>query len=141
MYLKNTTSKPNIEPVAVCCSVLQCVAVCCSALRCSMLQRVAYTSRTQRANKTPLTCCSMLQYVAVCCSMLQYVAVCCSMSQYVAVCCSMWRMLRCSKLQRVAYTLRTQRANKTPLICCSMLQYVAVCCSMLQYVVVPCSVL
>jgi len=35
-----------------------------------------------------VTCCSVLQYVAVCCSVLQCVAVCCSVLQCVAVCCS-----------------------------------------------------
>jgi len=65
-----------------------------------------------------LSCCRMLQCVAVCCSVLQCAAVCCSVLQCVAMCCSVLQCVAvcCSVLQRVA-------------VCCSVLQCVAACCS------------
>ena len=44
----STISSPQLQCVAVCCSVLQCVAVCRSVLQCVAV------------------CCSVLQCVAVC---------------------------------------------------------------------------
>ena len=66
-----------------------------------------------------MSCCSVLQCVAVCCSVLQCVAVCCSMLQFVAVCCSVVWSRSNVLLQCVA-------------VCCSVLQCVAVCYSVLQ---------
>jgi len=70
-----------------------------------------------------LSCCSVLQCVAVCCSALQCVAVCCSALRCVAVCGSVLQCVAvcCSALQCVA-------------VCCSALRCVAVCCSVLQFV-------
>ena len=70
-----------------------------------------------------LSCCRMLQCVAVCCSVLQCAVVCCNVLQCVAVCCSVLQCVAacCSVLQCVA-------------VCCSVLQCVAVCCSVLQRV-------
>jgi len=62
----------QINPQAVCCSVLQCVAVCCSVLQCVAVR------------------CSALQCVTVRCSVLQCVAVRWSVLQCVAVCCSVY---------------------------------------------------
>ena len=122
---------PQIERVAMCCSVLQCVlqsvavsihtykrcvlqcvALCYSLLQCASV----YCFVLQRV----VVCCSILQSNAVCCSVLQCVAVCCSVLQCTAVCCSV--------LQCVA-------------VCCSVLQCVAVCCRMLQRVAACYSVL
>ena len=95
--------------------VLQCVAVCCSVSRnCS--------SRGMQHDANVLQVyCSVLQCVPVCCSVLQYVAVCC----IVAVC----------------HVIVSLEGCGLKLICCSMLQCVAVCCSVLQCVAVRCSVL
>ena len=80
----------------------------------------------------------LLQCVAVCCSVLQCVAECCN------VCCSMFQKrtsserdhteaIRCGTLsnvlQRVAVFCMALQACCRELMCCSVLQCVAVCCS------------
>jgi len=76
--------------------------------------------------------------------MLRCVAVCCSVSQCVAV--------RCSALQCVKDTFKSDdiifikhrkacvHIRRKKLLCCSVLQCVAVCCSVLQCVAMCCSV-
>ena len=121
-----------MQCVAVCCSVLQCVAVCCIELhRSSASHRrdssfECSTSQTQHTSMPfstiehaqvvrhirRMSCCSVLQCVAVCCSVLQCVAVCCSVLQCVAVCCS-----QCDSLGEIARHVDV------------VLQRVVVCCS------------
>ena len=75
-----------LSPVAVCCSVVVCeccsmvflshVAMCCSVVVCeccSMFQCAALRS-SDLYYGVLITCCSVLQCVAVCCSVLQCVA-------------------------------------------------------------------
>jgi len=81
--------------------------VCCSVSCCSVLQCVAV-----RCSVSWVCPSTTLQ---VCCSVLQCVAVCCSVSW---VCLSTMLQVCCSVL------------------CCSVLQCVAVCCSVLQCVAV-----
>jgi len=86
----------------------------------------------------------VLQHVAVGCRVLQGVAECCRVLQCVA--------LYCSVLQHVVDTLRACSSSMTIgtlataffvslMMCCSVLQCVAVCCSVLQCVAVYHSVL
>jgi len=121
--------KQRRQPVAACCSVLQCVAVCCSVLQWATCNKEATTSNSHPSQSSFNSLIRSIS-VAVCCSMLQCVAVCCRVLQYVAVCCS---MLQC-------ITLQFRQSN--PLYpCCNMLQCVAVCCSVLQCVAVCCGML
>jgi len=113
-----------------------------------------------------ITCCSVMQWVAVSCSELQWVAVSCSELQWkcthidasahhllqcIAVSCSelQWVAMSCSELQW-KYThidasahhdgaRRRRLPNTHVAVWCSELQCVAVCCSVLQWVVVSCS--
>jgi len=119
--------------VAVCCSVLQCVAVWCS-----VLLRVAVESTNIAANLNES--CPEYEWAilhvwmhqvwmhhAHCkeshlhSSVLRRVAVCCSVLQCVAAC-----VLRC--------------AYWSTLLCCSVLQRVAVFCRLLQYGALQCVV-
>jgi len=95
-------------------------------------------------------CCSVLQCVAVCCSVLQCVAVCCSVLQCVAVtvctyCAShnvryMRTLCDSKEVGKHTYFARNARfthymqtmCDSKELVCCSVLQCVAVCCSVLQ---------
>ena len=88
-------------------------------------------------------CCSVLQCVAVCCSVLQYVAACCSVLQRVAACCTKRsKQLGANHLQITLNLdeLVMDRAWCSVMwfdtmffvVCCSVLQCVAVCCSVLQ---------
>jgi len=112
--------------VAVCCRVLQCVVTgCCSVLQCCVCV-------------WQFMFCSVLQYVAVCCSMLlQGVVTCYKLHSAVymyggscgAVCCSVLQCVVagcCSVLQRCVC--------RWYVMCCSILQSVAVCCSVLRMV-------
>ena len=60
---------------------------------------------------------------------------CCSVLQYVVVCCSVQQQARCGQ-EHWHETARMMR-----LVCCSVLQCVAVCCSVMQYVAACCSLL
>jgi len=77
----------------------------------------------------------------MCCSVLQYVAVCCSMLQYVAVCCSVLQQRDPQYTAHVDYLHITHRYVLCVVVCSSVMKYVAVRYSMLQYVAVCCSVL
>ena len=130
----------------MCCSVLQCVAVCCSVLqfvtKCCGVHLCTY-----------MRLVSALQFVAVCCSVLQCVAVCCSAMTHVcvAVCGSVlqvfagnifsmqshssWQcvavresVLQC--LYRKYLVIVSMQSHGSPLVCGSVLQFVAVCCSL-----------
>ena len=68
--------------------MLQCVAVRCSVLQCGNLSETAVLGLQCCVAKRHVSCCSVLQYVAVCRSELQCVVVCCSELQCVALCCS-----------------------------------------------------
>jgi len=102
--------------------VLQCVAVCCSVLQCAAV------------------CCSVLQCVAVCCSVLQYVADLQSRLTKFS-----FELLLLGCCQKVVGPLDVEPLRccyiGNVIVCCSVLQCVAVCCSELQCVAVCCSVL
>ena len=147
------------------CSVLQCVAVRRSyhcnapqhtATHCNTLQYTAthcntttYYNALQHTNMGTRMweiafCCIWVlhsemhygdtkQFRVVCCSMLQSVAVCCSLLYSVAVCCKTHRMLVLPGPFYLTYL--------KCVVCCSVLQCVAVCCRVLQCVAVCCSVL
>ena len=111
-------------------------------------------ARNQPCSVSRLNCHSVLQCVAcvaVCCSVLQCVAVCCSMLQCVAACCGVYGsvshldshilILCCNMGECVARNQSCSVSRLTVIVCCSVLQCVAVCRSMLQCVAVCCSVL
>jgi len=117
------------EFMCSCCSVLQCVAVCCS--KCSVLQCSAVNSHQM----TPVSLCVP---VAVCCSkcsVLQSIlsrrplCVCVILLQGVAVCCSVLQQMQCVAV------FCSQFSADDPCVfvwsCCSVLQCVVVCCSVL----------
>jgi len=143
----------------VCCSWLQCVAAC----------RASVNGVSAR-----LLCCSVLQRDAVCCSVMQRAAqvfrallqgscvavycLCCSVllvlqciGACVAVCCNVLHcvvqilthvgLLCCSVLQWVAVGCSVSHKSRGYLCKALVLQCVAVCCSALQCVAVRCSVL
>ena len=109
----------------MCCSVLHCVAVSDFMVRLAV-------------------CCSEMHCVAVCCTVLQCLTLWCVLLcvcrafveclYFVAVfgsapalwCVSQCVVVSCSVLQSVA-------ARRRYGVSCSVLQYVAVCCSMMQY--------
>jgi len=147
--------------------VLQCVlqsfAVCCNdAFQCvavwySLLQRGVVAHALMPIAPIGMTCCSVLQRVAVCiagcCSRLQRrVSVCCNVIQYVATWCSStcshadWAY-RCGVLQ--FWVVCFNNVLQSVAECCSVLQWhalsrrlylsvwhVAACCSALQSVAV-----
>jgi len=135
----------RMRPVAACCSVqcvLQCLfCVAVSVVCCSVLQKFDHLARS-----TSVFC--MMQCVAVCCSALQCVAVCCSVYfdygvlQCVVLWCVavlIWFIVCCSVLQS-HYTI--MRALNWCVLCCSVLHYLCglLCCSVLQCVAVRCRV-
>jgi len=102
----------------LCCIALWCVAECCSVLYCLLL------------------CCSVLWYVAVCCGMLQCVAVCCISFSCVALRCGALPLALIGRDVWVYLCWATCRGGGDVLInvvCCSVLQCVAVCCSVLAH--------
>jgi len=130
--------------VAVCCSVLQCVPVCVSTVfqqhrdarvceSMSMYVFTVYLESVGRYTTRLYTSC-----VAGCCSVLQCVTVRCMGWHGVAVygcvlqCVTVW----CSVLQCIlrAYIDTPCNSTRSALLCCSVLQCVAVCCSVLQCV-------
>ena len=141
------------QRVAVCCSMLQYVAVCCKEGSAKALERGLVLSQTQVESQRVAVCFSMLQYVAVCCSMLQYVAVCCKESsakalerglvlvqtqvlvlvqtqvefQRVAACCSSLQCVVKRQYESIVASF-CDGADTDRILCCSVLQYVAVCC-------------
>jgi len=136
-----------VQCVAVCCGVSRCVVGCCSVLRyvavcCSVLQCVARSVLRCVAVFAMCCCgaCGVLHCVAACCSVLQCVAVCCA--ECVAMCCGVcgvlqcvaWSVLRsvavfavcCSEL-RPNFLTRREDEMRRKVVCCSVLQCVAVC--------------
>ena len=139
------TCSPGVACVVVCCSVMQSAAKCCGVLQCA-LQCVCFSKNKVLNGTMPSPfvmvpddrVLQLLQCVAVCCSVLQCVAECCN------VCCSMFQKrtsserdhteaIRCGTLsnvlQRVAVFCMALQACCRELMCCSVLQCVAVCCS------------
>jgi len=129
-----------LQCVAVCCRVLPCVTVCYSVLQCVAVS------------------CRVLQCVTLCCSVLQCVAVCCcwvyspSYALLVAVCYSRWAstsaVCNLPPSERERERERERRVGAaagrilpTHILCCGVLQCVAVCCMVLQCVAACCSVL
>jgi len=111
--------------VAVCYSVLQCVAV--------FLQCVTVESRSDGCHAAwcAVVCCK-------CCSVLQYVAVCYSMLKRVEEClCPWFRRYSVITLRTIVtmivYVAPTHSVQCAicVIVCCSVLQCVAVCYSML----------
>jgi len=115
MSLQFARPSSALLPLLVCCSVVQCVAVCCS-----VMQRVAVSCRVLQSVASVAVCCSLVVSSSAASGVLQCVAVCCSVLQCVA---------------------RPSSAPLPLLVCCSVLQSVAVCCSLLQSVAVYCSLL
>ena len=84
-----------------------------------------------------MTCCSVLQRVAVCCSALQCVAVWCSLLQCVAVCCSVLQCVAdslvrgCSlpmrQKRRVCHICQSHIRLLTPAFVCAFCMFVCVC--------------
>ena len=98
---------------------------CFVARYCSELQCVAEVTPPSLEDRR-IVCC-VLQRVTVCCSVF-------SVLQYVEVCCSVLQMTR----------LHSSKIGRESVLCCSMLQCVAVCssprvCIVLQCVAVCCS--
>jgi len=121
--------------------MLQCVAVCCSVRQCVLqcvLQCVAVGGNTK------VLC---LQIADMCCSVVLCVAfcstVCCSGSKHQTACleiaASPLALVCCSVLQCVAVYCIV--SSPLASMCCSVLQSVAVCCRVLQCVAVCCKVL
>jgi len=136
--------------VAVCCSVLQCVAVCCSVLQCV----VKCGSEMRLSTLEDLASRSAALHevsVAVCCSVLQCFAGlshCCIVGGYggyvlqcVAVSCGALQCVVLKDLASRSFTLSEDNVAVRCIVCCSVLQCVAVCCSFFQCVAVCCSVL
>jgi len=131
-----------LQCVAVCCSVLQCVAVCCSVRplrRC--LRWDTHMSLVRVA-----VCCRVFQCVAAWCSVLHRVAACSGMEGCRKVagrsqegCRKVAGPPRCPdpsyKSGDGCSTLRDRSLD------ISRRQFIAVCYSVLQCVVVCCSVL
>jgi len=115
----------------VCCSVLQYVA----ALS-------LYLCRCIHLTHAFITCCSVLQCVAVCCSVLQCVAVCCSVLQCAAVCCSTLTLsvdVHVIPMYRGYHRGRCIHLIIVFIMCCSALQYgAALSLSWLMYTSYPC---
>jgi len=138
-----------------------CVAVCCSVLQCCCNVYIPCHWRLKRRRHCNMhmnfECCSVLQYVAVCCSVVATstyraigasrgkvtaicmctfcVAVRCSVLQCVAVCCSVLQF-RCNVYIPCHRRRKRRRHCTMHVLCCSVLQCVAVCCSVLQCVAV-----
>jgi len=140
----------------VCCSVLQCVAVCCSVLQSVTVCNLTYPYVLLQC---VAVCCSLLQSVAVCFSVVQCGAYCRRVLHYVPpkpfklstnLMCAQNMTYSCSCLHtfikggrmemescvtnQVCQTLQHTVAlcNARVVMCCSVLQCVAVCCSVLQ---------
>jgi len=87
---------------------------------CSVLQCVAVWCGVVQCGSV---WSSVIQCVAVCCSVLQCVAVCCSVLQCIAVCCS---VLQCLQQDKSSDADATSPHHAT--VRCSVLRSVAVCC-------------
>jgi len=112
--------------------MLQCVVVCCSVKCMHYLAKHVLLSLLKVDHYCVAVCCSVLQCVAVCCSVLQYAAVCCSVLQCVTLCGKVCRsVLQCEMYALLGETHSTVTVEGRPLLCCSMLQSVAVCCIVL----------
>jgi len=133
------------------CNRVYCFCTC--ALRCEYARLCA---------KSVAVCCSVLQCVAVCCSVLQCVALYCSQVQHTATHCNTLSTQSCILTMSCACTEAIRRVQQSvlvgyflitwwvcgmvSLVCCSVLQCVAVrwgvlqcvACSVLQYVAAKC---
>jgi len=78
---------------------------------------------------TCLTHCNALQYTATHCDTLQHTA-----THY------MWHVIHMNATLQVTETCHMYMCDVSYIVCCSVLQCVAVCCSVLQCVAVCCSV-
>jgi len=131
-----TVRRSVFQCVAVYSSVLQCITVCCSVLQCHIMLQCA--SVWHASNRHLRSTRFYLGFGTISCttySMLQCIAVCYSMLQCAAVRHASRRHIRSTR----AY-LDLAPFGARPIVCCSMLQCVAVCCKVLQYVPAWCSV-
>ena len=82
----------------------------------------------------------MLRCIAVHCNALQCVAVLCSVLQCVALCCNV-HTRNCYGFDVDVHIPNHRALSLLGMLCCSVLQRVAMCCSVLQCVAACCSVM